>query len=120
MNDLTLRVQSLGAFFDEALAAGRRLDKGGRKAAHGKLAFESMEGLLKVLTANRWTLLTALRNSGPSSIRALAKGLARDYRSVHADVALLIDAGLIARGEDAKISVPWTRIVAEMDLGAAA
>lgn len=64
--------------------------------------------------------MATLRKLGPVSIRALAKALARDYRGVHADVALLTDAGLIMRDEHGKVSVPWSRITAELDFGAAA
>jgi len=120
MRDLTLQIQSLDSFSEGALDAGRRLDKGQRTVAKGKLAFESLDGLLKLLTSNRWALLSTLRKQGPSSIRALAKALARDYRGVHADVAALIEAGLIVRDEGARISVPWARITAQMDLDAAA
>ncbi len=120
MMEVTLRVESLDAFFDDALAMGRRLDEGANHVGPAKLAFESMAGLLKILTANRWELMAALRKLGPVSVRALAKALARDYRGVHADVALLADVGLIERDEQGKISVPWSRITAEMDLGAAA
>ena len=120
MREVTLRVEDLDSFFEDALAMGRRLDKGADEVGEGKLAFESMAGLLKLLTANRWTLMATLRKLGPVSIRALAKALARDYRGVHADVALLTDAGLVTRDDHGKISVPWSRIIAEMDFGAAA
>ena len=76
--------------------------------------------LLRVLTPNRWVLLRTLHRIGPSSIRALAKALARDYRGVHADVAGLLDAGLITRDGAGLIRVPWSRITAEMAFGAAA
>jgi predicted transcriptional regulator len=49
----------------------------------------------------------------------LSQLLARDYRGVHADVTALIDAGLIERA-DGKISVPWSRITAEMAVDIAA
>jgi predicted transcriptional regulator len=65
-------------------------------------------------------LLRALRGRGPSSIRALAQTLGRDYRGVHADVAALVDAGLIERDDSGAISVPWSRVTAEMALDAAA
>jgi predicted transcriptional regulator len=109
---VTLRVEHLDTFFEDALGIGREVGA-------AKLAFESMAGL-KLLTANRWRLMATLRKLGPVSIRALAKALARDYRGVHADVALLIDAGLVTRDDHGKISVPWSRITAEMDIGAAA
>jgi predicted transcriptional regulator len=120
MREVTLRVEDLDSFFEDALAMGRRLDEGADEVGAAKLAFESMAGLLQLLTANRWTLMATLRKLGPVSIRALAKALARDYRGVHADVALLTDAGLVMRDDHGKISVPWSRITAEMDLGAAA
>jgi len=88
------------------------------KAAN--ISFESMEGLLRVLTPNRWVLLRTLRAAGPSSIRGLAKALGRDYRGVHGDVSILLDAGLLARREKGMISVPWSRITAEMAVDAAA
>ncbi|MBX3575973.1 MAG: winged helix DNA-binding protein [Rhizobiaceae bacterium] len=79
-----------------------------------------MEQLLRLLTPNRWTLLRALRTQGPVSIRALSKALGRDYRGVHADVATLLQAGLIDRNEAGLVHVPWSKITAEMNLEAAA
>jgi predicted transcriptional regulator len=86
----------------------------------GHIAFESMETFLKVLARNRWTLLRALRGRGPSSIRALAQTLGRDYRGVHADVTALVDTGLIERDDSGASSVPWSRVTAEMALDVAA
>jgi predicted transcriptional regulator len=120
MKEVILHVRDVDAFFADAREMARRLDRGQIKSAPAKFAFESMEGLLKVLTANRWALLRALRRSGPSSIRSLAKHLVRDYRGVHADVAILVEAGLIARDDEGLIYVPWSRITAEMALDAAA
>ncbi len=120
MKEVTLHVQDIDAFFADAREMARRRDEGEGRTARARFAFESMEGLLKVLTANRWALLRALRRSGPSSIRALSRGLARDYRGVHADVAILVEAGLIARDDEGLVRVPWSRITAEMALGAAA
>ena len=52
-------------------------------------------------------------------MRALAARLARDYKSVHQDVALLADAGLIIRQARDRVAVTWDRVRAEMDLRAA-
>ena len=120
MNEVTLHVDTFEAFADRALAMARGLDRGERIQDRALRSFESMAGLLKLLSANRWALMAMSRKRGPSSIRALAKALGRDYRGVHADVALLVEAGLISRAENGEVSVPWTRITAEMDLGAAA
>jgi predicted transcriptional regulator len=116
MKEVKLHVENLDSFAHRSMDMARRLDRGVRKQAQGHISFESMEGLLEVLTPNRWRLLRALRHSGPLSIRALARLLDRDYRGAHADVSLLIDAGLIERNDKGAIFVPWTRITAEMDL----
>lgn len=120
MKEVKFHVETLDDFARRSMEMARRLDQGSRKQGQGHISFESMEGLLKVLTPNRWRLLRALRNRGPLSVRALALSLDRDYRGVHADVAALIDAGLIERNERAAIFVPWTRITAEMALDVAA
>ncbi len=120
MKEVKLHVEALDDFARRSMEMARRLDQGVRKKARCHVSFESMEGLLKVLTPNRWRLLRALRNRGPLSVRALARLLDRDYRGTHADVAALINAGLIERNEQGAIFVPWTRITAEMALDIAA
>jgi predicted transcriptional regulator len=120
MKEVTLHVQDVDTFFSGVTKTARRLDRGQNKIARARFAFESMEGLLKVLTANRWALLRALRRLGPASVRALARNLDRDYRGVHADVAILVEVGLIARDDEGLIQVPWSRITAEMALETAA
>ena len=82
------------------------------------LIFEDLETLLRALTPTRWTLLKALRNSGPSSVRSLSKLLGRDYKNVHGDVRLLERLGLIARSDDGRPMVPWDRIATEFSLAA--
>ena len=59
------------------------------------LAFESWDALARVLTGKRMELLRYVRRNKVPSIRALAKGLARDYSNVHADVKALAGAGLL-------------------------
>ena len=120
MNEVKLHVEGLDAFAGRTMKIARDLDRGARGMKAADISFESMEGLLRVLTPNRWLLLRTLRAAGPSSIRGLAKALGRDYRGVHADVAILLGASLIARGEKNMISVPWSRISAEMAVDAAA
>ncbi len=120
MKEVKLHVENLDDFASRSMEVARRLDRGAQKQGQGHISFESMEGLLRVLTPNRWRLLRALRHRGPLSVRALARALDRDYRGVHADVAVLIDAGLIERNEQGAILVPWTRITAEMALDIAA
>jgi predicted transcriptional regulator len=120
MTEVRLHIEDLDAFAARTMDMARRLDRGERRRAKAHVSFETMEGLLRLLTPNRWVLLRTLRSAGAVSIRALAKALERDYRGVHGDVRTLIDAGLIERDANGMISVPWSRITAEMALDAAA
>lgn len=120
MSEVRLHVQDLDGFFGSAKAAAATIDAGVENPATAEITFETADVLLKVLTPNRWRLLRALRTSGSSSVRALAKVLGRDYSGVHADVRTLSEAGLIARDEDGAVLVPWSRITAEMVLDEAA
>jgi predicted transcriptional regulator len=120
MNEVKIKVESKEAFFASAMKMAAKLDKGDFSTGNAIKSFETMEQFLRIMTSNRWSLLRTLRQSGPSSIRALSQLLARDYRGVHADVASLLEAGLIEKQADAKIRVPWTKIVAEMDVELAA
>lgn len=120
MREVKLHVSSTDDFFAGAAKAAARIDAGASGEEEAVIAFESMEVLLKTLTANRWRLLRTLRMEGPTSIRRLAQSLARDYRAVHADVAALINIGLIERAETGEIGVPWDRITAEMAFDLAA
>jgi predicted transcriptional regulator len=78
------------------------------KAASGKkvtprrvLAFDSWEGLSKVLTPERYRLLRHLHEHPEASVSSLARSLDRQYRRVHDDVVALEDVGLIDRSGDA-------------------
>jgi len=61
------------------------------------LSFESWEGLASVLTTERYRLLRHLHAHPEASVNALARALDRQYRRVHADVAMLEKVGLIER-----------------------
>ena len=64
------------------------------------LAFESWDGLAKVMTPERYRLLRHLHGHPEPSISSLARSLQRQYRRVHDDVTALEDAGLIARSTE--------------------
>ncbi|GAB0117025.1 HVO_A0114 family putative DNA-binding protein [Acidisoma sp. 7E03] len=64
------------------------------------LAFESWDGLAKVVTPERYRLLRHLHGHPEPSISSLARSLQRQYRRVHDDVTALEDAGLIARSTE--------------------
>jgi predicted transcriptional regulator len=117
---IKIRAESDRAFFERARKAARAIDAGDRRQRAAELSFASPELLFKVLTVNRWALLKELRAIGPSSIRALAKTLGRDYRGVHADVKALMEIELVECDTDRKILVPWSRITTELAMDQAA
>lgn len=82
------------------------------------MTFESLPVLLKNLTPARWTLLEAVKRSGPMSINELARLLGRNYKNVHTDVSRLVEPGLIDRALDQRIAIAWDTITAEMKLAA--
>ena len=83
-----------------------------------RLDFEDLETLLQTLTQARWVLLKTLRTVGPTSVRALAIQLGRDYKNVHTDVRRLEQVGLVDRDQAGKVNVPWTVIEARLRLAA--
>ncbi len=96
----------------------KRAEGGEEVEEEQRLYFEDLEMLLKTLTSGRWALLKSLHLSGPSSIRALAKALGRDYKNVHTDVRRLEGIGLIGRTKGGKIEVPWNVVEARLTLAA--
>ena len=86
------------------------------RAPDYRLSFESARMLFSDLTPARLELLDTLRRTGPSSVYALAKSAERNYSNVHTDVSRLEELGLIERGEDAKISVPYDSVEILMPL----
>ena len=82
------------------------------------VTFLRLEGFMAAMSPKRLELLRHLRRAGPCSVRRLAMELARDYKSVHGEVARLVDAGLIERTDSGEVAVGWDRIVTEVDLAA--
>jgi predicted transcriptional regulator len=119
MSEIKLHIEDDRAFVERASRLARKLDHGGKVRGEHHLSFGSLELLLKTLTPGRWSVLRALKAKGPSSIRSLAGQLGRDYKAVHADVGALLNVGLIARDDQGLISVPWSRLSADVDLHAA-
>ena len=66
------------------------------------------------MTPRRLETTFQLNNLGPSSIRALAKAVSCDYKSIYQDVQKLIELGLIEKREDGLIEAPYDRIVTDL------
>ena len=95
----------------QQLAAARR----GRVPDY-RLSFESARMLFAELTPARLKLLHTLRRVGPCSVYALAKAAERNYSNVHTDVSRLEELGLIERGEEGSILVPYESVEIFMPL----
>ncbi len=78
--------------------------------------FENAKQLMKTLSPRRLEILQQLHTMGKTSIRALAKKLARDYSNVHDDVKALCHVGLILKDNTGKYYMPWDKIVTEIPM----
>ena len=96
--------------------AWRKAEKEAIEVPVVHLNFEDFSMLMSLLTPRRLELLKQLRQIGPTSVRALAKNLERDYKNVHSDVSALEEAGLIERNEEDQIIAPWDVIDAHVRL----
>jgi predicted transcriptional regulator len=94
----------------KALEAGRPVD------AHFGVGFSQIGQMLAVFTPRRWELIGALREAGPLTVADLARLLGRNYKNVHTDVTQLVEWMAVERGNDGRVSVPWSEIVLDMKL----
>jgi predicted transcriptional regulator len=104
-----------GGVFDAVLAD---LAAGGN--ADYVLSFESAQTLFSDITPARLDLLDALARLGPCHIDALAKATGRNDSSVQTDTLRLIELGLIERGNDDRIQVPFETLEIHLSLSKAA
>ena len=83
------------------------------------ISFPSLELLWKVITPRRWEMLRAMAGSGPLAIRAVARQVGRDVKTVHGDVQALLNAGVLERKEDGRVSFPYDVVHVDFVLKAA-
>jgi predicted transcriptional regulator len=118
MADDTLKVIVGGGLKDDLASfrsAWERTERGEHVTPERVLAFESWEGLARVLTGERYRLLRHLHAHPAASISALARSLGRHLRRVQADVRALEQAGLVDRSEGG-VRAAADRIAAEIQL----
>ena len=113
---LEIRLGAAGDALDRFEAAWHRVLEGRAMRPLEILSVENLPLLLKTLSPARWALLERLRTEGPLSIYELARRLQRDYKNVHTDVTQLAAIGLIERGDDGRMTVPWELLRAELRL----
>jgi predicted transcriptional regulator len=93
--------------------------KTGKAEKSARISFATPELLWKVLTAKRWELLKAMCGAGPMSIREAARRVGRDVKAVHSDVTSLLNAGVLSRVEDGRVTFPFEAVKVEFLLHAA-
>lgn len=108
---LELRIGDARDALDRFEAAWNRRTEG--RSPLAVLSLADLPLLLRTLTPARWELLDRLREAGPLSIYQLAKRLKRDYKNVHTDVSRMARIGLVEKGDDGRVSVPWDVVRAE-------
>ena len=100
---------------------GKRFSKAWNQAAVGEqvdetnVTFLDVQTMLDTLSPRRLDLLRHVRQHGASNVRELALALARDYKNVHQDVAVLEATGLLIR-DGRKLSAPWDELQANVSL----
>jgi predicted transcriptional regulator len=114
MGAVTITVNSTESFRQRLKAAFA-----GKRQAE-QLSFESFELLWKVLAPNRMGLVKALTGAGPVSLREAARRVGRDVRAVHADVHLLLNAGVLRKDEQGRIEFPYSAVHVDFVLKTAA
>lgn len=70
--------------------------------------------------AKRWCVLEAMSGAGERSLRELARRLERDVKSVHRDVHILPEIGLLEKTESGKSVCPFDRVRVDFTLAQAA
>ena len=119
MTERTMAVH-IGSLEDmgQRVVAAWRAAEAGKSVAREHVTFLQLESFMAAMSPKRLELMRHLHRAGPMSVRRLSQELGRDYKSVHGEVARLADAGLIERTARDLVSVPWDRLVTELDLAA--
>ena len=116
---LRVTVESFDEMQDDTLDTVEAVSEGEEQPA--VVSFRTVGELRKILTDRRIELLRALiaTDDAAESISALAENLDRDYRTVHDDVSLLADYGLlfiIEDGQSKRPYLPYKRIHLDVEL----
>ncbi|RAU23395.1 transcriptional regulator [Paramagnetospirillum kuznetsovii] len=114
MRTLTLSIASRDEVSRRALAAFEGTDQG------SYVSFASVDLLWKVMSPKRWDLLKTMAGQEAMTIREAARRSSRDVKAVHGDVHALLDAGILERGADGRVSFPYDAIHVDFTLTQAA
>jgi predicted transcriptional regulator len=93
--------------------------RGQRKAGDDRISFENVGELWRVLAPKRMEIVRAMTGTGPLTIREVARRVGRDFKAVHSDVTLLVNAGILERTDKGAVEFPYDRVHVEFDMMAA-
>ncbi len=116
-SNISVHVSSLEDMGQRFVTAWKAAEAG-EAQPRDHVTFLGLEAFMAAMSPRRLELMRHLRRAGAMSVRKLSQELGRDYKSVHGEVARLIDAGLIERQAKDAVAVPWERMVMELDLAA--
>lgn len=114
MTTVTLSVASRDDVTQRALAAF----DGEPQGAH--ISFFSVDMLWQTTSKKRWELLRVMTGQEAMSIREAARRVGRDVKTVHGDVRVLLDAGILDRNEDGQVVFPYDAVHVDFTLTAVA
>ena len=94
---MKIKIESREKFKSDLVELAKSIDQGRFKKINkkGGIVFESLGAVRKILTEKRLEVWRVIRDQKPTSITHLAELLKREFRSVHRDVMLLEELGLI-------------------------
>ena len=82
------------------------------------LNFESPGVFFSRLSEKRWALVRALQGQGELAVRELARRVGRDVKRVHQDLQVLVDLGMVERGDGGAVNCPFVHVHIDMHLQA--
>ncbi len=92
---------------------------GQRKTGDDRISFESLSELWRVLAPKRMEIVHAMAGAGRLTIREVARRVGRDFKAVHSDVTMLVNAGILERTQRGAVEFPYDRVHVEFDMMAA-
>jgi predicted transcriptional regulator len=113
-----IEVTKAGSIF--ATAARQLAEARAGRSPDYRLGFESAKSLFAEITPARLDLLDNLRRAGPCSVARLAAALGGDAGQVAAETSRLAELGLVERGPDGTVAVPFDAIEILLPLARAA
>jgi predicted transcriptional regulator len=102
---LRITIQSGEDAFADALTAAGVVESGGQEPA--VVSFETTEGVRRLLTDRRLEVIRSLMTAPADSISALAERLDRNYSTVHEDVSILAEYGIVQFRESGSSKAPF-------------